>query len=75
MINILSTCLINFELLISYSDVENLLKARFIRESDKNYPKDALRTFAENVLTRKKNEAIPNDLHGEFYLIETNEKI
>ena len=27
-------------------DVENLLKARFIRESDENYPEDALHMYA-----------------------------
>ena len=29
-------------------DVENLLKTRFIPESDGNYPKDALHMYAEN---------------------------
>ena len=29
-------------------DAENLLKARFMCESDENYPKDALHMYAEN---------------------------
>ena len=29
-------------------DAENLLKARFLCESDENYPKDALHMYAEN---------------------------
>ena len=29
-------------------DAENLLKARFLSESDENYPKDALHMYAEN---------------------------
>ena len=30
------------------NDAENLLKARFIRESDEKYPKDAVHMYAEN---------------------------
>ena len=41
-------------------DVENLLKERFIFESDENYPKDALHMNAENEPARKRNEAVLN---------------
>ena len=47
-------------------DVENLLKARFICESDENYPKDALHMYAENGPAMKRNEAILNDLPGQL---------
>ena len=56
-------------------DVEHFLNARFIRESDKNYPKDTFHMYAENEPTMKKNEAVLNELPGELYTIETNEKI
>ena len=56
-------------------DVEHFPKARFIRESDKNYPKDTFHMYAENEPAMKKNEAVLNELPGEFYTIETNEKI
>ena len=62
MINSLSTCLIKFELIDD--DVENLLKARLIHESDKNYAKDALHMYAENEPAMKRNEAVLNDLPG-----------
>ena len=39
-------------------DVENLLKERFIFESDENYPKDALDMDAENEPAMKRNEAV-----------------
>ena len=47
-------------------DVENLLKARFIRESDENYPKGALHMDAENEPAMKRNEAVLNELPGNF---------
>ena len=56
-------------------DVENLLKARFIHESDENYPKAALHIYAKNELAMKKNEAVLNELPGELYRIEANDKI
>ena len=56
-------------------DVENSLKARFIRESDENYPKDALSTYAENEPAMKRNEAVLSELHGERYTTEANDKI
>ena len=45
-------------------DVENLLKTKFIRESDQNNPKDALHMYAENEPAMKRNEAVPNELPG-----------
>ena len=56
-------------------DVENLLKARFIYESDENYPKDALHMYAENEQGMKRNEAIFNELPGELDTVEANDKI
>ena len=38
-------------------DVGNLLKARFIQESDESYPKAALNIYAENKQLMKMNEA------------------
>ena len=46
-------------------DVENLRKARFIRESDETYPKDALHMYAEHEPAMKRNEAVLNELHGQ----------
>ena len=56
-------------------DVENLLKARFICESDENCPKDALHMYAENEPAMKRNKAVLNELPGELYVIEVNDKI
>ena len=55
-------------------DVEKLLKARFIHESDENYPRYALHMFAENEPTKKRNEAVLNELPHELYTIEATEK-
>ena len=56
-------------------DVENLLKGRFIRESDKNYPKNTLHMHAENEPAMKRNGAVLNELPVELYTIKTNAKI
>ena len=56
-------------------DVENLLKARFIFESNENYPKDALHVYAKNEPAMKRNEVVLKDLAGELYTIEANDKI
>ena len=53
-----------------HDDVENSLKARFIRESDENYPKDALHMYAENEPAIKRNEVVLNELPDELYTIE-----
>ena len=43
-------------------EVEQLLKARFVCDSDENYyPKDALYMYAENEPAIDKNEAVLND--------------
>ena len=57
------------------NDAENLLKVRFICESDENYPKVALHKYAQNKLDMKRNEAVLNELPGDFYTIETHDKI
>ena len=46
-------------------DEEKLLKARFMYESDENYPKDTMRMYAENEPAMKRNKAVLNDLPGE----------
>ena len=51
-------------------DAENLLKGRFIHQSDENYPKDALHLYAENEPAIKRNEAVLNELPDELYTIE-----
>ena len=56
-------------------DGENLLKARFIHESDENYPKAALYIYAKNESVMKRSEAVLNELPGELYRIEANDKI
>ena len=56
-------------------DEENLRKARFTHESDENYPKDALHMYAEDEPAMKRNEAVLNELPGELYIIEANDKI
>ena len=56
-------------------DVENLIQARFVRESDENYPKNALQIHAENEPAMKKNETVLNELPGERYTTEANDKL
>ena len=56
-------------------DDEKLLKARFIHESDENYPKDALHMYSVNEPTMKWNNAVLNDLPGDLYKIEAADKI
>ena len=56
-------------------DVKNLLKARFIRESDENYREDALHMYAENEPAIKRNEAVLNEFPSELYIMEANDKI
>ena len=43
---------------------EKLLKARFIHESNENYPKDTL--YTENEPAIKRNGAVVNDLPGKL---------
>ena len=56
-------------------DVENLLKARLVHESDENYSKDALQMSAENEPAMKRNEAVLNELPGKLYTVDANAKI
>ena len=51
-------------------NVEKLLKARFINKFDENCPKDAMHVYTENEPVKKRNDAILNDLSGEFYTID-----
>ena len=56
-------------------DAERLLKARFISESDENYPEDDLHMYAENEPAIERNEAILNDLPGELYIVQADDKV
>ena len=56
------------------NDVEKLLKARFMHESDENYPKGPLHMYAENEPAMKRNDAVQNDLLDELYTIELMKK-
>ena len=56
-------------------DVENLLKARLIREFDENYPKNASNIYAENEPALKINEAVLNNFPSELYTTEAYDKI
>ena len=55
-------------------DVEHLLKARFIHESNENYPNDVLHMHAENELAMKRNKAVLNDLPCQLYTTEVMTK-
>ena len=56
-------------------DIENWLKARFIDESDGNYPKGALHLYAENEPAMKRNESVLNNLPGRLYTVQTNKRL
>ena len=56
-------------------NAENLLKPRFIHESDENFPKDVLHMYAENEPAMKRKDAVLNYLPGELYAIEARDKI
>ena len=56
-------------------DLENLLKARLKRESDKNCLEGALQVYAENKAAMERNKAVLNDFADQFYTIEAIEKI
>ena len=57
------------------NDAEKLLRARFVSESDENFPKDALHIYAENEPAMERNEAARNDLPGELYTVEADDKV
>ena len=65
----------NFRVGKTDDDVQELLKARFINESDKNYPKEALQIYAENERAMKKNTFVLNDLRDELYTIIVTDKV
>ena len=54
---------------------ENLLKSKFILESDKNYPNNALHMYAENEPTIFRNQMILDVLPGQLYTIKAIDKI
>ena len=49
--------------------------ARFIRESDENYPKHALNIYEENETAMERNEAVLNEFNAKLYLTEANDEI
>ena len=55
--------------------VQNRLKARFVKESDINYPRDALHTFAENNPTLLHNKEMLMSLYGVLHKIEAIDAI
>ena len=55
-------------------NTEKLLKARIIDQSDKNYPHDPLDIYAGNASTLLRNQIALNNLPGEVYSIEDNDK-
>ena len=55
-------------------DVEKLTNTRFKHEHDESYPKDALHVHAENEFVMKRNNAVLNNLPGEIYKRETDDK-
>ena len=56
--------------------MEQLLKARFVCDSDENYyPKNALNMYAENEPAIGRNEAVLNSVPSEVYIIEADNKI
>ena len=75
MIKYLLISLIKFGLVILTNDAEKLLKARFISESDENYPKGGLHMHAENEPAMERNEAVLNDLPGELYAVLADDKV
>ena len=46
-----------------------------MHKSDGNYPKDALHMYEEDEPAIKRNDAVLNDLPGELYTIESDDKI
>ena len=48
-------------------NVENNLKARFVNESDRNYPRNALHIYAERQPTTLRNQIIVVDLPSKIY--------
>ena len=55
-------------------NTEKLLKTRIIDQSDKNYPHDPLDIYAGNAPTLLRNQIALNNLPGEVYSIEDNDK-
>ena len=54
-------------------DVENWFKARFICESDENFPKDALHMSAKNETAVKGNKAVLNNCKYPLILIQADQ--
>ena len=57
------------------NDVDKLLKARFMHESDENYLKDAFHIYTKNQAAMKRNDTVLNNLPDEPYVIEAGDKI
>lgn len=50
------------------------MKARFIDQSDKLYPHDAMNMYTESAPTVLRNQTVLNNLPDEVYSVEANEK-
>ena len=55
--------------------IQKNISRQDLYEFDENYPKDALYMFAENEPVMTRNESVQNDLPGELYTIEVDDKI
>ena len=54
--------------------VGNNLKARFVNESDSDYPRNTLHMYAQNQPTILRNQIILDDLPGEIYSVEAHDR-
>ena len=52
-----------------------LLKVRFIDQSEKSYPHDALHIYAEYASIVLRYQSVLNNVPGEVYSTESNDKI
>ena len=72
---ILNNVLNNVWIDIVDESTEKLKKARFIDQSDEHCSSDVLHMYSENAPAVFGNQTVLSNLPGEFYSIESNEKI
>ena len=72
---ILNNVLNNVWINIVDESTEKLKKARFIDQSDEYCSSDVLHMYSENAPAVFGNQTVLSNLPGEFYSIESNEKI
>lgn len=56
-------------------NIDKVLKARFIDQSEKNYPYYAYNMYAQNASTVLRNKTAINNLPSEVYSIEANKNV